>query len=523
MTTMSEKLVEEVRGVLDGKPSGDEKPKTEYMEDPSDEALTLLKTHKELGKTLQSKVDNVLVSLGAAQAMAKGKPELALEAIEGGPLVALREMRHVIDMAIQHVERVVRMGKQTRGHVYNPMKYEARMRFLDDVIGDITEGRTPNPDPVPHNASTNDYAAELAAAAIDAEKFIGSMRALEVGQNIYIGRRSLQVASAPMKREHEWWVTLHGQETKGFTAAPDAYTLVIPERSGATTECELRYGDPEDPAKRQAVKLYPVDIRLTENYGDHMYDYPDYGPAMGRIKPGDAVNITQTVFRVIGKSGNSALVQPDAIHREMYGDFRPGGQARVPVGQGVPSIGKTDQETPAMGRIPSGQDFAGRGGTGFQDTSTSAPRSGGGRTPLIGLQVLNYNPHSGKYSFPSGTKPGEYKQAMQATIVGHDPNMKSVVGQGSAASAKMTTVEGFESMVSEADGDTLLEKLQAVVDAGEPMKVNEVLVDPFIAEATIQLHEGLNEDNQERLRAMSTLEMVSTVLRVIGQAAQAAE
>lgn len=491
---MSDPILEEIRGVLDEKPGKPPKapPTTEMMEDPADEALKLLKTHKNLARVIQKKVDAVSASMGSAnsQAVRSGKfggaALAALDLIEGGPLSALKDLRNVVGEAVRHIDNVVKRGSRGRGSL--GYHHEDRMAFVDEQLQELAEGRQPNVDPPPHNATTNNYAPELAAAMADAKKSIGAIRALTIGQNIYIGRKSLQVVNTPTQRGAEWFVTLSGPTSAGFQGTPEAFTLVVPtdSKAGTTqkTMAELRHGE-------HTMELYLSDIRLDEDeFGQHFTNYGDYGPAMGRIKPGDAVNLTKTVFRVIGKSGNSALIQPDAT----YGDFKA-----------------------AMGKLPASDLAQWQGGVHFRDTNTSAPKATlknpSGRTSLVGLSVLNYNPHNGQFSWPSGTMPGEYKQATAITIVGHDKALGKVVGED-------VTPERFDMMIDEAEGDNLMAKLSTVAEGEDMLTVNGVLVDPYTAQLALQVYEGLKTENQGRMEAMTVYEVIATTHRMFAEVSE---
>ena len=126
-----------------------------------------------------------------------------------------------------------------------------------------------------------------------------------------------------------------------------------------------------------------------------------------------------------------------------------------------------------------------------------------GRTSLVGLSVLNYNPHNGQFTWPSGTMPGEYKQATAITIVGHDKALSKVVGED-------VTPERFDMMIDEAEGDNLMAKLSTVAEGEDMMTVNSVLVDPYTAQLALQVYEGLKTENQERMEAMTVYEVIAT-------------
>ena len=219
--------------------------------------------------------------------------------------------------------------------------------------------------------------------------------------------------------------------------------------------------------------------------------YGDYGPAMGRIEPGDAVTFAKTAFRVIGKSGNSALIQPEKLARAVYGDFGP-----------------------AMGRIASPGDFPGRGGKDFRDTSDVAPRATqpqgqSGHTALVGTTVLKYNPHTGGFSFPSGKAPGDYAMATAIQVVKHDPKLGRVVG----SNARMS-VEAFELGLDEAFGETTMERVLDVLESDQVKKVNGVMLDPATAALILQVNESLDEGNQDQLAELGVATMASISLNL---------
>jgi hypothetical protein len=220
-----------------------------------------------------------------------------------------------------------------------------------------------------------------------------------------------------------------------------------------------------------------------------LQNYGDYVPAMGKINPGDAVNLGGRVFRVIGKSGNSALVQPDQLRKQA---------ARY-----VPARGYPTPASPTPSGINTPQDVRMRAPQG----NLSNPS---GRTSLVGTSVLRYNPHTGQFAFCTGKMPGDYEMADTIQIVGHDPTMPSIVGEG-------ITVENLELMLSEAEGNDIIEKLRSIAESEEEALVNDVLVDPFTAEAAVRMYEGLSDENQERLEGMDIHEALRVTYNVMGK------
>jgi hypothetical protein len=218
-----------------------------------------------------------------------------------------------------------------------------------------------------------------------------------------------------------------------------------------------------------------------------------YVAAMDKIKPGDKIMLTQQVFRVIGKTGNSALVQPDAIAKGIYGTF-----------------------VPAPGPVKSPGDYPGRGGDDFGDAVVNQPKgmltNPQGHISLVGTQVLKYNPHTGLFSFPSERLPGEYEMADTIQIVGHDAAMPFAVGEG-------MTVDRFTMILDEAHGTTTIDKLRVITQAGVPMKVHGVYVDQDTAEAAITMYDGLREDNRRRMTEMTVTQILAVMLRMTKQAA----
>jgi len=222
-----------------------------------------------------------------------------------------------------------------------------------------------------------------------------------------------------------------------------------------------------------------------------LQSYGDFVPAMGKIEPGMAVDLGGTVFRVIGKSGDSAVVQPEAIRQQVYGDFGPAGGYPTP-------------QSP----VPSGA-------TTPQDTHDVAPRSNlsnpTGHTSLVGTSVLKYSPHSGQFSFVTGKMPGDYEMATSIQIVGHDPALPNIAGES-------ITADRLKLMTDEAEGDDTIEKLRAVADSSEPKLINGVLVDPFSANVAVEMYDGLNDDNQERMEGMGIYEVLQVIYSVMSKA-----
>lgn len=221
---------------------------------------------------------------------------------------------------------------------------------------------------------------------------------------------------------------------------------------------------------------------------------PQYVKSMDKINPGDKVSLTAQVFRVIGKSGNSAVMQPDAIARELYGTFEP-----------------------APKPVKSPGDFPGRGGKDFQDaTVTGAPKGmlkdPSGHTSLVGAMVVKYNPHTGQFSYPSPKLPGEYEMADTIQVVGHDPKMPHVVGES-------VSPDRFELQLDEAHGTTIIDKLRVISGGGTPMKVHGVYVDHFTAEAALSVYENMRDsENKRRMVEMTASQIIHMLFRM-GRAA----
>lgn len=226
-----------------------------------------------------------------------------------------------------------------------------------------------------------------------------------------------------------------------------------------------------------------------------LQSYGDFVPAMGKIEPGNAINLGGTVFRVIGKSGDSALIQPESLRQQV---------ARYVPGKGYPT-----PQSP----VPSGISTP-------QDVRLVAPQGNlsnpTGRTSLVGTSVLKYNPHTGQFSFVNGKMPGEYEMATTIQIVGHDPALPNIASES-------TTVERMELMINEAEGNDIIDKLRAVSGASEPQTVNEVLVDPFSARAAVGMYEGLSDENQERMEGMDIHEILRVTYNVMAKAQNHAE
>lgn len=531
-------LMQEVQDILGGArdTAAPKKSRTlAEMKDPADEAFDLLKTSAELGKMIQQKLDAVLRAFGAAKQQAErldkmgaGGALASLDLIAASPMKALHDLRKLVDEAISEIDRVVKHGSQGRGMMGRRENLERYLGWLDSKIASLSEA---SPKPYKKPTPDNDYSPELLAAATDAANYLSSPSQLEPGTKVVIGRKALYVVGTPKMVDQGCLVTLGDQNDPNQPG--DAYDLVLPlEFQGDESEPPAM-DDPQltvEPTAEailsrngRSVKVIAADIRLNEeDYGDHMYDYADFGPAMDRIKPGDRIawmNPTM-VMRVIGREGSAALVQPDAMDAEMYGTFRAAAQySSVPVGQEAPTVPQTTMWQPGMAPIPSNRDFPGRGGTHALDTSTSAPQatltgqggfSGGERTSLVGTRVLNYNPHTGKYSMVTGKMPGDYEMADTIQIVGHDPSLPAAVGES-------MTLQRFELVLDEAIGSTPIAKLRHVVESGKVMKVNGVLMDPCVASVMLQFHCSVSEENRARMGKMGVVEMLTVSQRMLAR------
>lgn len=472
---------EEIRSIVRGgrKPSPAQPPSASETQerrfDPLGEATELLNTHTKLVTACQRGTDALAVSFGEARELVTRKPGSAVEALDK-PRAELRKLKELVDASLAHMEDVVREARRIPGLT------EARLREVDRALFSLTEG-------VDASVAKNDYSSQLAASAAEAERFIGSVKQLQIGANIGVGRNAYQVANTPTKRGAEWFVALTGP---GMGTA-DGYTLLVPDTASTLNKTKQNVHEAvlvHDKTKAK-VGLFLADITLE---AVDKGQYGDFGPAMGRINPGDTVRLTKQVFRVIGRTGNAALIQPETIASQVYSDFRP-----------------------AMGRINPPGDFPGRGGKDFRDTSTSAPapmqpQGQAGHASLVGTSVLNYNPHSGQYSFPSGKMPGDYEMADTIQIVGHQPGEeRAYFGEG------RMTVERFELMIQEAVGKDTMEKLGSVAAGGEPMKVNGIYMDPETARLILMTTEALGETNRARMAGLPVQRMVTTVLRMANQ------
>lgn len=475
---MSTSVVDEIRGILDGK-KAPPAPGASEQANPADEAMELLKTHRSLVTAAQRKLDGLSASLGEAFQRANRSPEAALEALGDKPRAALLALKEMIDASLAHVESVVRSGRARPGLT------EARLNEVDAATSALTEG-------VDTSVSQNNYASQLAASSAEAERFIGSVKQLQIGDNVGVGRNSYQVVNTPTKRGAEWFVALSGPGA----GTGDGYSLLVPETLSKTNPPSGEIKPTREAVLRHDETGSEADLMLADIHleGVDMGQYGGYRSGQGWVNPGDVIKLTKQVFRVIGKSGNSALIQPEKIAKEVYGDYRP-----------------------AMGRIESPGDFPGRGGKDFGDAVASAPqgmlKNAEGHASLVGTTILKYNPHTGSYSFPSGKFPGDYEMADTIQIVGHDASLPHIVGES-------MTVERFDMMLDEAEGGFTMEKLANVVEADEAMKVNGVLIDPETARAILMVQEALGEDNQERLSGMPVSTMASIAWRMINQGQQ---
>lgn len=497
---MSDRLIEEVNIVLGrgGKPM----PVQEGSKDPADQARTLIDTHANLDKMLQAKIDAVKAGFEHAKKSAKGLDKVGSGTIEaptllnGKPLAAAKALHKFAGQVVDQIEEVIREANKGRGSLgFRRESVEAHLDFLDQRLDEI---RTPKHDSSPDNASVNDYSPELVAAAGAAADYLSTPSALKVGSTVHIGRKSLAVVGAPKMVDKGMLVTLAAPDSMdAYNQYGDGYTLLVPMQGvtsappsmtapqqtvAPTAEATLTWGG-------RSTKILMADIRLEEgNYGDHMTDYGDYAPMMGKVNPGDKIRLTTpTVFRVIGKTDNVALVQPDAMDKEMYGKYRA-------AATGSPA----NLWKPAGGWIGSGSDYAGRGGKEFQDTR-----------PATGARVVKFNPHSGKFMMPTGKKPGEYEMADKIQIVGHQPSENAVVGES-------ISLERFQMTIAEAGGSNVVEKLESVAGSRDPMTVNGILFEPGVAQSILCLRAGLSEDRQGRLAAMSADQVLETTMRMLG-------
>ena len=404
------------------------------------------------------------------------------------------------DRLIEDVNLVLGRTKKVER---TPVQNEAVKSHLDWLDRRLDEIRNPKPDTSPDNASVNDYSPELVAAAGAAADYLSTPSALKVGSTVHIGRKSLAVVGAPKMVDQGMLVTLAAPDSMdAYNQYGDGYTLLVPMQGDTsappamtapqqmvspTAEATLTWGG-------RSTTILMADIRLEEgDYGDHMTDYGDYAPMMGKVNPGDKIRLTTpTVFRVVGKTDNVALVQPDAMDKEMYGKYRA-------AATGSPA----NLWKPAGGWIGSGGDFAGRGGKEFQDTR-----------PATGMRVVKFNPHSGKFMMPTGKKPGEYEMADKIQIVGHQPNENAVVGES-------MSLERFQMIIAEAGGTNVMEKLESVAGSRAPMTVNGILFEPGVAQSILCMHAGLSEDRQNRLGSMGADQVLETTMRMLSPDATA--
>lgn len=501
---MSDRLMEEVNIVL-GR-GGDKPMPVQEGKDPAMVARNLIDTHANLDKMLQSKIDAVKAGFEHAKKSAKNLDKYGSGNIEaptllkGKPLAAAKALHKFAGQVVEQIEKVIKDADKGRGSMgFRRESVEAHLDFLDRRLDEI---RTPKHDSSPDNAGVNDYSPELVAAAKSAADYLSTPGALKVGSTVHIGRKSLSVVGAPKMGDAGMLVTLAAPDSKdSYNQYGDGYTLLIPFQGDTsappamtapqmtvapTAEATLTWGG-------RSTKILMADIRLEEgNYGDHMTNYGDYEPMMGKVNPGDKIKLTTpTVYRVVGKVNNAALVQPDAMDKEMYGKYRA-------AATGSP----VDLWKPAGGWIDSGSDYAGRGGKEFKDTN-----------PVTGMRVMKFNPHSGKFMMPTGRKPGEYELADKIQIVGHHPNETSVVGES-------MSLDRFQMTIAEAGGTSVVEKLESVANASSAMTVNGILFEPGVAQAILHMHSSLSEDRKERLAAMSADQVLETTMRMLGSDVQ---
>ena len=434
--------VEEVRSILSGgKPVT--APVVEHA--PLDEAVELIRTHRDLTATIQRKLDGLSAAMGEAHERATRDPSAALAALAGKPRDALAALKDLIDASLTHVESVT-------GRAVKPVS-EARVHLVDRALFELTEG-----------VDTNAAKSGVRASMTEVEGFLNSVKRLKTGSSVGIGRNTYRVSKSPALRGKDMLVTLSGP---GMGAA-DGYTLLVPGSPAARNEeYEVLLVHDESDAR---VGLFMSDVVLE---AVDKGQYKDFS----RVNPGDTIRITKQTFRVIGKSDSAAIIQPEKIAKEVYGGF---------------------SAAPAPVKSPG--DFAGRGGKDFGDAV------------LAGATVLKFNPHNGQYSFPNGKLPGEYEMADTIQIVGHEPDeerfYEGVMG-----------VERFDLMVSEAYGNSSLEKLSEVAKRGESMKVNGVYVDPATARVVLAIHEALGEPNQERLAGLPVQDMIAVAMKMVSEAA----
>lgn len=434
--------------------------------DASERANELIRTGSLIASRFQQKIDALSSAFGTSSQVAKraaangGDPFEALN----GPLTAMRELRDLASASIAQAEMVISSGRLSVASGIAP-RYEGRIAAIDRALREAS----------PQGFDTavtdaNDYSDELDAAFWDAEGYLNSLKQLEPGSKVYVGRRSFYVVNAPAKTAGDWFVTLAADEAPGYAAAPDGYTLLIPdspeEDVPEATEARLRFGGKELP-----VRLYDVRLHEESEVPPYMHQYGTYEAGMEKIQPGDRIKLGGTTFRVIGKVGNAATVAP-----ELGGSYR---AARA-------WIGPTD-----------GADLGGHKEP--WDTSESGVAT-----------VLRFNPHTGQYQFPSGTKPGEYEMADKIQIVGRDPSLPTAVGEG-------VTVDRIDFIMDEAAGSTLIEKL--VEASKSPKKVNGYYITPATAAVACRVYERLDGENRERLESLSVVEAIRAVHATVARVA----
>jgi hypothetical protein len=298
---------------------------------------------------------------------------------------------------------------------------------------------------------------------------------------------SLKEAVEMVRMHRAFGTALRSQTDAVITALAEAAEKV----TRGTNALDVLRGSPREALSRlsETVDAALAHLDAVAGTGGRVTEEDQFVSAMGSIKPGDKIQLTQQVFRIIGKSGDSALMQPEAIARSLYGDF-----------------------SPAPKSVKSPGDFSGRGGKDFGDAVVSQPhgmlKNPDGHISLVGTQVLKYNPHTGMFTFPSSTVPGDYEMADTIQIVGHDPTLPFIVGES-------MTVERFDMMLDEAHGTTVIDKLRVVAEGETPMKVHGVYVDHYTAEAAVAMHDNLNESNRQRLAEMTTPQVLAVMLRML--------
>lgn len=200
--------------------------------------------------------------------------------------------------------------------------------------------------------------------------------------------------------------------------------------------------------------------------------------AMDKIQPGVILKLGEQVFRVLSKSGNSALIQPDYIQEQRFG----------------PAAGYPSPQSP----VPSGMTIA-------QDVT---PQPVGG--DLVGASIFKYVPETGLFQYCTGIMPGSYEMATVIQIVGHDPSMPNI--------AEDMTVEEFELMLSEAEPTDIIEKLRTVAEGEEARLVNSVLVDSDTARVAVEMYDGFQDDgNRIKMGSMNIHEVLRTTFSVLSK------